>query len=47
MNKKIDKKIYNMIAKWLQGSIEKQDAVFNATPENKALFEKAKKMASF
>lgn len=47
MSKKIDKEFYDLVAKWMQGSLEKQDAVFNATLKNRLLFKLAKSMAKF
>lgn len=47
MEKRLNKELYNLVAKWLKGSLEKQDKLFKSSSKNRKLFEKAKSLASF
>lgn len=45
--KNLQRELYELVKKWLEGSIKKQDAIFNASWKNRLLFRKARKMANF
>lgn len=45
--KALNKEFRSLVTKGLSGSLKKQNEVFNSSPKNKQLFEKAKKLASY